>query len=338
MSSILSNSEIDAVSKTMFRITSIMIESLNASMKFDVVNTWGYLNPKTGYYDGMAGALQHKHADIGGTTMFMTTDRTYFCDYMPMKSDTGLRFVFRAPPLSYVSNIYYLPFDKTVWICLLCLIIVSTVVIYFTFFARENDANMTPSDVILMSISSVCQMGYQFMTRKMSARISMVKFLPQLARLVIHYVFSLQFCFCFALLFIYTSYTANIVALLQSSAKNIKTVDDLQRSNLEFGIEDMVYSRHYFPTVNDLIRKKFYQTKINVTDQLIWTNRTYGIERMRRGMYAFHMEPGTGYKVVERTFLESEKCGLIEIDFLRLANPWYAIQKDSPYKELIKIQ
>lgn len=35
-------------------------------MVIDVHRTWGYRNPKTGFYTGMAGQLQKKEADIGG--------------------------------------------------------------------------------------------------------------------------------------------------------------------------------------------------------------------------------------------------------------------------------
>ena len=37
------------------------------------------------------------------------------------------------------------------------------------------------------------------------------------------------------------------------------------------------------------------------------------------------------------TFLEHEKCGLQEIQFLQVIDPFYAIQKNSTYKELFKI-
>lgn len=50
------------------------------------------------------------------------------------------------------------------------------------------------------------------------------------------------------------------------------------------------------------------------------------------------MEASPGYKLVEDTFYEHEKCGLTEIDFLNVIDPWYAISKKSPYKEIIKVK
>lgn len=90
---------------------------------------------------------------------------------------------------------------------------------------------------------------------------------------------------------------------------------------------------------------------------------------MREGHFAFHMETGAGYKIVRRyffdylffplnqivdlhllhqkiapvneisveTFEEHEKCGLQEIQFLQVSDPWMAIQKNTSYKEMLKI-
>lgn len=50
------------------------------------------------------------------------------------------------------------------------------------------------------------------------------------------------------------------------------------------------------------------------------------------------MERGAGYKVVSETFYEDEKCGLMEIDFLKFNDPWMPVQKRSPYKEIFKVK
>jgi hypothetical protein len=49
-----------------------------------------------------------------------------------------------------------------------------------------------------------------------------------------------------AVIFLYTSYSACIVALLQSSTDSIRTLEDLYRSGLTLGAVDVVYSRHFF--------------------------------------------------------------------------------------------
>lgn len=49
-----------------------------------------------------------------------------------------------------------------------------------------------------------------------------------------------------ASLSLYAAYTANIVALLQSTTDTIKTPKDLLYSPLSLGVQDTVYNRHYF--------------------------------------------------------------------------------------------
>lgn len=58
----------------------------------------------------------------------------------------------------------------------------------------------------------------------------------------------------------------------------------------------------------------------------------------RQGFFAFYFDLGTGYNEIKRTFLEREKCGIIEIPYSYMKNPWFAIQKRSHLKEIIKVK
>lgn len=53
-----------------------------------------------------------------------------------------------------------------------------------------------------------------------------------------------------ASLSLYASYTANIVALMQSTTDSIKTVSDLLYSSLTLGVHDTIYNRHFFKVGN----------------------------------------------------------------------------------------
>lgn len=54
------------------------------------------------------------------------------------------------------------------------------------------------------------------------------------------------FFFSLCTLFFYTSYSANIVALLQSTSQTIKTLADLTKSPLAVGVQDVIYNQIYF--------------------------------------------------------------------------------------------
>lgn len=140
-------------------------------------------------------------------------------------------------------------------------------------------------------------------------------------------------------MFIYTSFTANFVAILQSTTKSIRTISDLQSPWIAIGVHDTPYNRHYFKVETEPIRKRLYETKIAPTSGLAaFMNKTEGISRLREGMFAFHIEASPGYREIEATFFEKEKCGLMEIKFLGNSDPWCVIQKHSPYKEILKIR
>lgn len=79
----------------------------------------------------------------------------------------------------------------------------------------------------MVTVGAVCQQGAYSEPKNFSGRIIML--------------FGLL-----SLMFLYVSYSANIVALLQSSSDNIKSLEDLLESRLKLGTENTVYNYHYF--------------------------------------------------------------------------------------------
>lgn len=50
------------------------------------------------------------------------------------------------------------------------------------------------------------------------------------------------------------------------------------------------------------------------------------------------MEEPRLYKIMEDTFFEHEKCELANIEFEKFIDPFLAIKKRSPYKEMLKVK
>lgn len=67
---------------------------------------------------------------IPGTPLFFTKDRVDIIDYISMTTPTRSKFVFREPKLSYVTNVYMLPFDTKVWVATFSLLIIIIIFIY----------------------------------------------------------------------------------------------------------------------------------------------------------------------------------------------------------------
>lgn len=120
----------------------------------------------------------------------------------------------------------------------------------------------------------------------------------------------------------------------------------------------------HFQHAEESIRKKIYNEKVlkkNGNDNFMSLEE--GVQRIRKGLFAFHMERALGYKLMSETFFEDEKCGIIEIAYLQgtlfiahysitcngqvtvyfftvsciVTSPWYAIRKNSSFQELFKI-
>lgn len=279
----------------------------------------------------MIGQLASKEADLGASPLFFTSDRVDVIEYIACTSQTRSKFVFRSPKLSYTDNVFLLPFDGGVWGSLVAMIVIASLVLYVASHA-EWKSNITkqsadPStlkpafyETFFVLFCAFCQQGSFSLPISFGSRlITIISFI--------------------SLMFMYASYSANIVALLQSPSTKIKTLEDLYNSRIDLGVDDTVFNHYYFSHAEESLRAKIYANKIKgrggKSDNFY--NLSDGVKLIRDGLFAFHMEIGVGYKIVLEDFLEDEKCGLQEIQFLQVVDPFYAIQKNSSYKEIFKV-
>lgn len=303
------NKDLDSLTKTSYNIINCMLGAMNSSGNFTFRNTWGYLDKKTNKINGMMGDILYNNTDIGGnndnirriitvgygsyvigTSCFITDERIGVYEFITMLTPTKTKFIFRAPTLSFVTNIYYLPFQAHVWISLVALVIISCSVIYYTYRVSNMRSHslevLRPSDMLLFGISSICQMGTHREPKYFSGKVATVFMLFD-ATFFHRFVHTLkrhfQIFFVFGLIFVYTSYTANIVSLLQSTTKSIRTLEDLYHSDLGFGVEDTPYNKNYFQISRPgTIQRKIYEKKIVPPNkESKFMNMSYGVSLMR---------------------------------------------------------
>lgn len=140
-----------------------------------------------------------------------------------------------------------------------------------------------------------------------------------------------------AFLAIYSSYSANIVALLQSPGNSIKTIDDLINSPLKFCVQDTGYTRYYYLESNNSLLRRLYEAKVRPQGDSGWIYMAFeGVERLRTELFAFQVETKTAYKAVGKTFTEQEKCSLSELQSFQLPITTFLVDRNSPYKELFR--
>ncbi|CAO1387144.1 unnamed protein product [Diamesa serratosioi] len=311
----------DSISKLNYISVNAVLDVMNVTRKEIFTNSWGYQDPKTKMLSGMLGDIHSGNADIGGTAMFMVPSRIPLVEYTSLFTPSKLRFICRAPQLSAVSNIYTLPFESNVWLTVLILVAISTVLLHFTVQVdkTENNGDKRITDSILSTIAAICQMGPQLTTKITSSRI------------ILFFIF-------LAFSFLYSAYTANIVSLLQSPAKHIRTLEDLYKSKIKLTAEDTQVSHIYFSTAEDPLQRKVYLEKLAPkNDKDNFMNKSMGIANVRKGMFAFIMEESGAYKIIEDTYYEHEKCELLNIEYVRMADPFVVLQKHSPYMEMFKV-
>ncbi|XP_044733421.1 glutamate receptor U1-like [Chrysoperla carnea] len=325
------DTHIDTVPRLNSLLVDLLLYSLNSKRETYLVfnlsnNNWGYRLPNSSQFTGMIGQLQRKEIDISGCAIFITKERLSAIKFLHATTPARALFVFRQPPLSYISNVYTLPFSGTVWIAQILLTALMGVILYLNLAWEKitrgkNDPDyqtIETSETILIVIGAICQQGSPIDPKGGPGR-------------------TVMFILFMALMFLFTSFSANIVALLQSSSNSIQTLEDLLNSKLEFGVQNETYNRHYFRVASDPIRKGIYEKKVAPPGKKEnFMTIDEGMRRLRTEPFAFHIEVGALYSMIAKQFTENEKCGLMEIEYLQVVDPFLVTQRNSPYLELFK--
>lgn len=228
--------------------------------------------------------------------------------------------IFRQPPLSAVRNIFLLPLDKTVWYCyaalILCVIFIMGIQMGHPLWL---EAPITLFDVVSFVFGAVCQQGTHLLIPSLSGRFVLITtFVATLA--------------------LFTSYSASIVALLQSPSESIHTLNDLLASPLTLALKDTHSVRHIFSSdENQHIFRLVYTKKIEPMGQNAWiVDESIGIDKVRAELFAFLTDTPSAYNVIQKTYTELEKCRLSEMKVFPSPMNTITVARNSAYKELIK--
>ncbi|EFN88144.1 Glutamate receptor delta-2 subunit [Harpegnathos saltator] len=323
---------VDPVTKATYPWILHLVNRMNATVSFNITDSWGYRG-ENGSWNGMIGMLERREIDIGGTTTFFIPQRIGVVQYVQLYTGTRSAFVFRRPLLSTVKNIFVLPFQRNVWLAIAVFLLLVFCLLYLSmkwehsrgaspesasYWSQFNSGKPAVGDNFLVLLGAFAQQGYAYEPYKVSTRIVTLMLLV-------------------ASLSLYAAYTANIVGLLQSTTDSIRTLSDLLRSPLKLGAQDVVYSHHYFKAFRDPVRKAILEQRIEPKGRKPnWMTMDEGVRRVRNELFAFHGEIGAVYQLMQDTYLEEEKCGLTQIDYLNVLDPLLVVQMQSPYLEIIK--
>nr|WPO56521.1 ionotropic receptor [Leucinodes orbonalis] len=297
----------------------VCAEDLNFRFNLKQVDLYG--EERNGSFDGLAGMLQRRAIDVGITSMFMRGDRLRVLHFSSETVELRGAFLFRQPAQSSVSNVFLLPFSGGVWAA--SALVFAAAVLLLALCSRPPHLVaadpvlklITPAEAFSFAVGAICQQGFHVNPSVMSVRMVML--------------FTLL-----ASLFAFTSYSAKIVALLQTPSDAIQTIDDLTRSPMTLGVQETTYKRVYFAESEDPATQRLYRRKLLPLGERAYLSVVDGVERLRTGMFAFQVEESSGYDIISKTFTEREKCGLKQIQAFKLPMVAVPIRRHSGYREL----
>ncbi|XP_055382474.1 uncharacterized protein LOC129612739, partial [Condylostylus longicornis] len=176
-------------------------------------------------------------------------------------------------------------------------------------------------DFIVFVIGMLCLQGVSINTKLLSGRIIIFS--------------TLLFSFL-----IFQYYSASIVgSLLIESPKTIRTLRDLIKSDLNLGIEDIVYNKDFFRRTTDPdaieLYNKFTRHQAKSNKKSMWLTPEIGMRLVKLGGYAFHVDVSAAYKIISEIFTEKEICELSEIQLFPSQKMVNIVQKGSPLRKVI---
>ncbi|CAB3229111.1 unnamed protein product [Arctia plantaginis] len=318
----------DSMTKACWSAAKLGFDMLNATTRYIFSYRYGY--KVNGKWSGMIADLKENKADIG-TNCLIFRDRFDVVTYTDSVASMRMLFIFRQPPLAYVSNVFYLPFSTRVWVTIAVCTVISTITIFLatkwehliTTKYTQQQLDGSIGDVLLLTMSALTQQGcYIEPTRAPGVYFD--------GRMMLFVLFT-------ALMALYAAYSANIVVLLQAPSNSIRNLPQLAAAKITLAGNNVDYNHFVFHQNNDTLGISIRERVFPENGKPKLYNLAEGVERIRKGLFAFHSLAEPVYRQIEATFLESEKCDISVVDFLVTFEFFVPVRKGSPYLDLIRV-
>ncbi|XP_022814472.1 glutamate [NMDA] receptor subunit 1-like [Spodoptera litura] len=315
----LRNRQIDTFPKFTYPLMMLLAQDLH--FRFDLRQVDFYGVSHNGSFDGLVGHLQRREAEVGLASLFMRHDRMQVADFFSETCVLACAFIFRQPSRSAVSNVFLAPFSAGVWGASAC--VAASAALLLVALRRLRQHTRVSTDLQLFTLleavtfvlGSLCQQGFHRTPPVTSVRVVM-------------------FSTLLTSLFVFTAYSAKIVAILQTPSTALQTIDDLVRSPMTIGVQDTTYKTVYFLESPEKSTQQLYRHKILPQGERAYHSVVDGIARVRTGFFAFQVEKSSGYDIIKQTFTEREKCSLSEIEAFKPPLVAVPMKKHSGYREL----
>lgn len=118
-----------------------IMQYANGSIIFQDSGNFGNFNDTANIASGLLGDIGNGKVDIAGSSCFITSQRTWFFQFIGSVHVPQVHFVFRRPTLSNTNNIFMLPFDEWVWTCTILMILVFVVLLTSVVFVELRNVS-----------------------------------------------------------------------------------------------------------------------------------------------------------------------------------------------------
>ncbi|XP_058827986.1 glutamate receptor ionotropic, kainate glr-3-like [Topomyia yanbarensis] len=304
----------DLFAKANYPMIKALMYDLNFTMNLVQVDKVGWKT--NGTFSGIMGKFQTRSIELGCIGVLMRSERMEVVDYTIVTLLIETSIIFKQPPLSVVSNIFELPFSVGVWLSCFAFVFIYWLALMFFRIVTKTEP-FTPMESLTFIIGTMCQQGYDLLPHFNAAKL--LFFFAKLASF-----------------FIFTSYSASIVALLQSPSKAINSVSDLTVSPLKAGAMDTVYGWVYFNESKDPGVQALFRRKIKPQGKRAFIEADVGMRRVKDELYAFQVEVNAAYQLIKETFTDQDTCKIHELESFKLPPFSIPVVKGSKYRELFR--
>lgn len=261
--------------------------------------------------------FQKNQIEISITPFRFTLDRLELLEFTVVTWVTTPTIVFRHPQ-NGMRNIFLQPLSQWAWLTIvLTTVLVATFITVTIRLQHKREIFMTFNRALMLTVGILSQQGFTENLNKSSTRVVLCTSI-------------------FFSLITYQYYSSFIVSsLLTDSPKTINNLRQLIDSDLRVGIEDITYNVDFFETTTDKIALELYRKKVMKDGNMFDADK--GLEMMKKGGFAFHVDTSYAYRLIQERFTEEEICELNEMllfPIRPLSNP---LAKDSPFREFFVI-
>lgn len=299
-----------------YDLLKLMMKCFNFSVNIHRTNTWS----ASGGSQNVTGELGflHRHQAMFTITPYrITPDRIDYGEFTAITWEPRFVFLFRHPKTMSTHSKYLVPFEGSVWIALLCILLLCIVIM--TVHLQRSGNFESVHDRSFLGVF-FWLLGYSFqqyascLPKLHSSRIMVVSVI------LMGYVSYQYYC------------TFIIGSLITESPKTIKTLDDLISSGLEIGTTKAVFSRDMFFSMDDPKMAYIFEEMIVKKGNQMDVDE--GVRRIKQGKLAYHHDSEALYGLIVKSFEDHEICSLASVAFFRPFPCGMQVAKKSAYREL----